>query len=224
MPTSTTPTRQPLSADRVLDAAVRRADRSGMESFTIRRLADELGVKPMTIYHHVPNKEAIIDGMVDRVFAEIDLPPPDEHWKAAMRRKCTSARQVLLRHPWAPPLMESRTNPGPATLLHHDTVLGCLRRGGLSYELIAHAGAVLDSYVYGFTMQETHLPFGGSEQIGELAEAIIGAMPVDEYPNMVAFTVNHVLKPGYSFSSSFEFGLDVLLDGLEAAAAGVQPS
>lgn len=195
-----------------------------MGSFTIRRLADELGVKPMTIYHHVPNKEAIIDGMVDRVFAEIDLPPNDLHWKAAMRHRCVSARGVLLRHPWAPPLMESRTNPGPATLLHHDTVLGCLRRGGLSYELIAHAGAVLDSYVYGFTMQETNLPFGGSEQIGELAEAVIEAMPQDEYPNMVEFTVNHVLKPGYSFSASFDFGLDVLLDGLEAAAVGQRRS
>ncbi len=192
------------------------ADRSGIEAFTIRRLADELGVKPMTIYHHVPNKEAIIDGMVDRVFAEIDLPPHDQHWKTAMRHRCVSARQVLLRHPWAPPLMESRTNPGPATLLHHDTVLGCLRRGGLSFALVAHAAAVLDSYVYGFTMQETNLPFG-TEQIGELAESIMNAMPVDEYPNMVAFTVNHVLQPGYSFGRSFDFGLDLLLDGLEAA-------
>ncbi|MGA7688718.1 MAG: TetR/AcrR family transcriptional regulator C-terminal domain-containing protein [Jiangellales bacterium] len=219
MTTSTTPTRPPLSAERVLDAAVRIADRRGIEAFTIRRLADELGVKPMTIYHHVPNKDAIIDGMVDRVFAEIDLPPADQHWKAAMRHKCMSARDVMLRHPWAPPLMESRTTPGPATLLHHDTVLGCLLGGGLSFELVAHAGAVLDSYVYGFTMQETHLPFGGGEQIGELAEAIIEAMPADGYPNMVAFTVNHVLKPGYNFSTSFEFGLDVLLDGLETAAA-----
>jgi AcrR family transcriptional regulator len=216
---TTTPTRPPLSAERVLDAAVRIADQRGIEAFTIRRLADELGVKPMTIYHHVPNKEAIIDGMVDRVFAEIDLPPADRHWKAAMRHKCVSARDVLLRHPWAPPLMESRTTPGPATLLHHDTVLGCLLGGGLSCELVAHAAAVLDSYVYGFTMQETNLPFGGGEQIGELAEAIIEAMPADRYPHMVAFTVHHVLKPGYSFSASFEFGLDVLLDGLEAAAA-----
>jgi AcrR family transcriptional regulator len=216
---TTTPTRVPLTAERVLDAAMRLADRSGMESFTIRRLADELRVKPMTIYHHLPNKDAIIDAMVDRVFAEIDLPPADEHWKAAIRHKCLSARRVLLCHPWAPPLMESRTSPGPATLLHHEAVLGCLLGGGLSYELVAHAGAVLDSYVYGFTLHETNLPFGGSEQIGELAETIIGAMPVDEYPNMVAFTVNHVLKPGYSFSASFDFGLDVLLDGLEAAAA-----
>jgi AcrR family transcriptional regulator len=224
MTTSKAPTRLALSAERVLDAAVALADRRGIEAFTIRRLADELGVKPMTIYHHVPGKEAIIDGMVDRVFAEIDLPPADQHWKTAMRHRCLSAREVLLRHPWAPPLMESRTTPGPATLLHHDTVLGCLRRGGLSYELVAHAGAVLDSFVYGFTMQETNLPFGGTEQISELAEAIVGAMPVDEYPNVVDFTVNHVLRPGYSFSASFEFGLDVLLDGLESAAVRKQPS
>jgi AcrR family transcriptional regulator len=212
------PARAPLSAERVLQAAVRLADRSGMESFTIRRLADELGVRPMSIYHHLPNKDAIVDGMVDTVFAEITLPPGDLEWRDAIRVRCRSAREVLLRHPWAPPLMESRTTPGPATLRHHDSVLACLRRGGLSFDLMAHAGAVLDSFVYGFTMQETNLPFGGTEQIGELAETIMEAMPAGEYPHMVEFTVEHVLQPGYSFGRSFDFGLDLLLDGLEAAS------
>lgn len=210
--------RDPLTADRVLDGALALADEVGAQSLTMRRLADRLGVKPMTIYHHVPGKEAILDGMVDRVFGQIELPPEDLPWKDAMKVRLTSAREVLRRHPWAPPLMESRSNPGPATLAHHEAVLACFRRGGLSWQVTAHAGAVLDSYLYGFAMQEANLPFGGSEQIGELAEQVVAAMPQGEYPTMVAFTVNHVLRPGYSFGASFEFGLDLLLDGLEAAA------
>lgn len=224
MPTETTaraaPTsasRPPLSTTRVLEGAVTLADRSGMAAFTIRRLADELGVKPMSIYHYLPNKDAIVDGMVDVVFAEITLPPEDLEWRDAMRVRCRSAREVLIRHPWAPPLMESRTTPGPATLRHHESVLACLRRGGLPFDLMAHAGAVLDSFVYGFTLQEANLPFGGTEQIGELAETIVEAMPTGDYPHVVEFTVEHVLKPGYSFGRSFDVGLDLLLDGLEAA-------
>lgn len=210
-------TRQPLTRERVLEGALDLADRIGVEALTIRALAHELGVKPMTIYHHVAGKEAILDGMVDLVFAEIELPTGDG-WKSALRRRCVSAREVLRRHPWAPPLMESRTNPGPATLRHHDAVLACMREGGLSLQMTAHAAAVLDSYLYGFALQEANLPFGGGEQIGELAEQIVSAMPEGEYPAMVEFTRDHVLAPGYSFGRSFEFGLDLLLDGLEAAA------
>ena len=210
--------RRPLTRERVLEGAVALADTIGVETLTIRRLAQELGVKPMTIYHYVPGKDAILDGMVDLVFAEIDLPAGDG-WRAALRHRCMSAREVLRRHPWAPPLMESRTNPGPATLRHHDAVLACLLAGGLSLQTTAHTVAVLDSFIYGFALQEANLPFGGSERIGELAEQIVDAMPEDEYPAMVEFTRDHVLRPGYSFGRSFEFGLDLLLDGLESAAA-----
>lgn len=193
------------------------ADRVGIEPFTIRKLAEELGVKPMTLYHHVPNKEAILDGMVDSVFDEIDLPPAGLDWRRAIRHRCVSARAVLTRHPWAPPLMESRTSPGPATLHHHEAMLACLRRGGLSIQLTAHAYAVLDSFVYGFALQEANLPFGGGEEIAGLAEDIIEPLPVAEYPHLVELTTEHVLQPGYSFGESFEFGLDLLLDGIEAA-------
>jgi AcrR family transcriptional regulator len=172
----------------------------------------------MTIYHHVPNKEAIIDGIVDMVFAEIVLPPDDESWKDAIRTRCISARAVLARHPWAPPLMESRTSPGPATLAHHDAVLGCFRRGGLSLPTTAHAYAIVDSFVYGFAMQEANLPFHGDEEIAALADEIIASMPADELPHLTEFTAEHVLRPGYSFGASFEFGLDVLLDGIESAS------
>ena len=131
---TTTMQRPTLTRDRVLEGAIALADEIGIEAFTIRRLAAELDVKPMTIYHHVPGKEAIIDGMVDLVFAEIELPATGVDWRTAIRGRCRSAREVLRRHPWAPPLMESRTTPGPATLRHHDAVLGCLRRGGLSID------------------------------------------------------------------------------------------
>ena len=138
-----------------------------------------------------------------------------------MRERCRSAREVLARHRWATPLME--TSPGPATLRHHDAVLGCLRRGGLSTLMTAHAYAVLDSYVYGFALQQANLPHGGGEQIGELAEEIIRALPVDEYPHLVELTREHVLQPGYDFGDSFDLGLDLLLDGLETVAGRPAP-
>lgn len=215
---STTTKRTNLTRERVLEGAVTLADKIGMEAFTIRKLAEALDTKPMTIYHHVPGKEQIVDGMVDLVFSEIDMPPADLPWKDAMRVRSVSAREVLNRHRWAPPFMESRTTPGPATLEHHDAVLGCLRRGGLSLPMTAHAYAIVDSFIYGFTGQEANLPFGGGEEISELADDMVDSFPVDAYPHMMEFTVGHVLKPGYSFGNSFEFGLDLILDGLERLA------
>jgi len=166
----------------------------------------------------VPGKEAIIDGMVDLVFGEIDPPPAGLPWKEAIRQRCLSARTVLARHPWATPLMESRTSPGLATLRHHDAVLGCLRAGGLSLPLTAHAYAVLDSYVYGFALQEANLPFSGGPDIADLADEIILPLSAEEFPHLVEFTTGHVLAPGYDFRHSFEFGLDLLLDGIAATA------
>lgn len=208
--------KQRLSAERVLDGAVALADEIGIESFTIRKLANALDTKPMTIYHHVPNKEAIIDGMVDRVFAEIDVPPTGFDWQQAIRRRCVSARAVLARHRWAAPLMESRTNPGPATLGHHDAVLGCLFGAGFSSEMVAHAYALIDNYLYGFAMQEASLPATGGQEMQELASGI--AMHLEPYPHLSRFTVEHVLQPGYDFKAEFDFGLDLILDGLAAAA------
>ncbi len=210
--------RPQLTRERVLDAALQLADEIGIEAFTMRRLADALEVGPMTIYHYVSGKEEIIDGIVDAVFAEIDLPPRDLDWKSAIRLRSRSARLVLNRHPWAPPLMESRTSPGPATLRHHDEVLGCFRRGGLSIQLTAHAYAILDSYLYGFALEEASLPSGGGEGLSDLAEDFLAPFSMDEYPYLMELTTEHVAEPGYSFANSFEFGLDLILDGLEAAA------
>ncbi|MBO1752036.1 TetR/AcrR family transcriptional regulator C-terminal domain-containing protein [Actinotalea sp. BY-33] len=202
----------------MLETALGVADRVGVDAVTMRRLAVELGVKPMSLYHHVPGKDAILDGLVDRVFAEIDVPPEGLPWKDAIRLRCLSARAVLRRHPWATPLLEGRTSPGPATLHHHDAVLSCLRRGGLSLALTAHAYAVLDSFVYGFALQEATLPSGGDEGIAELAEHMVETFPAGAYPHLVELATHHVQQPGYGFSASFEFGLDLLLDGIEAAA------
>jgi AcrR family transcriptional regulator len=202
----------------VLDAAMELADEIGVEALTIRKLADRLGVGAMTIYHHVPSKEEIIDGMVEIVFAEIEKPPAGVDWKTAMRERCISARQVLNRHPWAAPLMESRLSPGPANLGHHDAVIGSLRSGGLSIRMTAHAYAILDSFVYGFAFEEATLPAGGGEGFVEIAEQIAAHFPADDYPNLAELTFEHVLKPGYDFGSSFEFGLDLIIDGLDRAA------
>jgi AcrR family transcriptional regulator len=215
---TTTATRRPrLTAERVLTAALALADEIGIDDLTIRRLAEVLDVKPMTIYHHVANKEAIIDGMVDLVFAEIDLPDPDLDWKTAIRQRCASMRVVLARHRWAAPFMESRTSPGPALLRHHDAVLGCLRRA-MSIEMTAHAYAMLDAYVYGFALQEATLPATAGDEMAELAGALVEQFPATLYPHLAEFTIEHALQPGYDFGHEFDFGLDLILDGLERAA------
>ena len=214
--------RTPLSRDRVIEAAVALADRIGIEPLTIRKLADELGVGPMTIYHHVANKEDILDGMVDTVFAEIELPPEDEDWTKAIALRARSAREVLARHRWAAPLMESRTDPGPATLGHHDAVLGCLRRAGMSWPLVGHAYAMIDAYIYGFALQEAGLPFDTPEEAVAMAEMMVQHFPADLYPNLAAFTFDHVLQPGYDFAAEFDVGLELILDGLVEAVAREQ--
>jgi AcrR family transcriptional regulator len=220
MTASDAPARRPrLTTERVLVGAIALADEIGIDDLTIRRLADALDVKPMTIYHHVANKEAIIDGMIDLVFAEIELPDPDLPWKEAIRRRCISARGALARHRWAAPYMESRTTPGPALLTHHDAMLGCLRQE-MSIEMTAHAYALLDSYVYGFAMQEANLPATGGDDMAELAAAMVEQFPTDQYPHLGEFTAEHVMQPGYDFSDEFDFGLDLILDGLEQRATG----
>jgi AcrR family transcriptional regulator len=210
--------RTPLTADRVLTGAIDLADRIGIEPFTIRRLAEELDVKPMTIYHHVANKDAIVDGMVDIVFGEIDVPPTDTDWKTAIRQRAHSARATLARHPWATPLMESRTSPGDVTLRHHDAVVGCFRRGGFSVAMTAHAYALIDSFVYGFAMQEANLPATSGAEVADLAETIIEPLPAGDYPHLVELANEHVTKPDYDFGNEFSFGLELILDGLEATA------
>ena len=153
-----TPERRRLNRKAVLTGAVELADHLGsVEALTIRKLADHLGVKPMSIYHHVPNKDEILDGMVDAVFAEIELPERDGEWQAELRRRAHSARAALARHPWATGMLDSRTNPGPATLTHHDAVIACLRASGFRPAEVSHTIATVDAYVAGFALQEAAL-------------------------------------------------------------------
>jgi len=213
MSDTTTRPRVRLSRELILQAAVKLADRDGIEALTIRALADDLGTRPMSIYHHVDGKEALLDGMVDLIFAEMEAPDPDLEWREAIRRRCRSTREVLSRHPWSVPLLESRTTPGPELLRHHEAMLAALARGGLPLDRMAHAYAVLDSYVYGFAIQEANLPVQGGEEMGEIAQEIAAAFDPGQYPNLVRLTVDHVMQPGYSFGSSFDVGLEILLDG-----------
>ena len=181
----------------------------------MRKLGQALGVEAMSLYNHVAGKDDLLDGLVDIVFSEIDLSCEGGDWKAAMRRRAISAREVLARHRWAIGLMESRTHPGPANLRHHDSVLRCLRESGFSVPLAAHAYSALDSYIYGFALQQASLPFDTGEQAAEVADSIIQAFASGEYPRLAEIATEHVMKPSYSYEREFEFGLDLMLDGLE---------
>ncbi len=214
MPRSAAPQeRAPLNRERVLQSAIAVADRGGIAGLTIRSLADELGVKPMSVYHYFANKAEILDGIIDLVFSQIELPSPDGEWEAEIRRRAHSARAVLRQHPWAIGLMESRTNPGPASLKHHDANIGTLRAGGFSVAMTAHAYALIDSFVYGFALQEAALPFE-TETVAEVAAPMMELFTTGQYPHLVELTVDHVLQPGYDFGDEFEFGLTLILDGL----------
>lgn len=209
--------RIPLNKQRVLRAALALADRSGVASLSMRRLAQELGVEAMSLYHHVANKDDILDEIVDAVFSEIELASGEVDWKEAMRQRAISVREALLRHPWATGLMESRSTPGPANLRHHDAVLSILRNAGFSIELAAHAFSVVNSYIYGFALVETSLPFQTSEELEAVAKTILGDHTAEEYPHLTEIAVEHALQPGYDYGNEYLFGLDLIIDGVDRA-------
>jgi len=209
--------RAALSRERIMRAAISLADRDGIESLSMRKLGQKLGVEAMSLYNHVRNKVDMLDGMVDIVFGEIDLPANGVDWRPAMRKRAISARQALLRHPWGLGLMEAGATPGPATLRHHDSVLGSLRKAGFSIDMAAHAYSILDGYIYGFTMTELTLPFSNSEGaagVAEIAANIVQGFGPGEYPYLAEMAVDRATKPGYNYGDEFEFGLDLILDGI----------
>ncbi|WP_454812246.1 TetR/AcrR family transcriptional regulator [Paenarthrobacter nitroguajacolicus] len=212
--------RLPLSRERVLECAVALADESGLAALTIRTLAQSMGTKPMSLYYYVANKEEILDGIVDMVFSEIEPPVPGGDWRAEMQQRAHGVRSALRRHPWAVGLLESRSAPGPATLRHHEATLATLREAGFSVQLTAHAYALLDSYIYGFALQEAALPFEGRDTAAEITNPIMERFATGEYPRMVEIAVEHVLKPGYDFGDEFGFGLDLILEGLNRLKSG----
>jgi AcrR family transcriptional regulator len=201
----------------VLRAAVAFADESGIGTLSMRKLGEVLGVEAMSLYNHVASKADLLDGMIDLVFGEIGLPSGGAGWKTAMRQRAISARHVLARHRWAIGLMESRSSPGPATLRHHDAVIGSLRQAGFPIALAAHAFSLLDSYVYGFALQEASLPFDTGQDTAKVAQAIMAQFSAGQYPHFTEMAVEHVLRPGYDYGDEFGFGLDLILDGLERA-------
>jgi AcrR family transcriptional regulator len=212
-----TETRAPLSRQRVLETAVALADRNGLESLSMRKLADELSVAAMSLYYYVPNKVELIDGMIDIVFGEIEPPSLDVDWKTAMRRRAISTREALGRHRWAVGQMEGRTTHGPANLRLHNDVLGCLRAAGFSLEMTVHAYSVQDAYIYGFALQETDLTPETPDDFAAVAqqqmvdyEAVLA-----DYPHLVEVVGGHVAKAGYDYAAEFLFGLDLILDGLD---------
>jgi AcrR family transcriptional regulator len=214
MPTQTDPgteRRATLTRVAVLRAAVALADQSGIESLTMRRLGEEVGVKAMSLYNHVANKDDILDGIVDLVVGDIDVPPNGTDWKSAMRQRAVSAHEVLLAHPWAAMLIMSRYNIGPGMTRYLDATLGRLREGGFSIEGALDAWNTLDSHLYGFTLQELNLPFDVSET-QQVSADVLGQLPADEYPH-VAEVITEIMQSGRA--ENFEFGLDLILDGLE---------
>jgi AcrR family transcriptional regulator len=212
-----TETRAPLSRERVLETAVTFADRHGLESLSMRKLADELSVAAMSLYYYVPNKVELIDGMIDIVFGEIEPPSLDVDWKTAMRRRAVSTRDALNRHRWAVGQMEGRSTHGPANLRLHNDVLGCLRAAGFSLEMTVHAYSVQDAYIYGFALQETDMTPETPEDFAAVAEQQMQdyAAVLADYPHLVEVVGGHVAKAGYDYAGEFLFGLDLILDGLD---------
>jgi len=212
--TPDTPPRSPLTRQRVFQAAVDLADRDGLGALTMRRLGAELGVEAMSLYKHVASKEEILDGIVELVVGEIEIPPDGAEWKEAMRRRAISAREVLSRHSWAIGLLEARDSKGPTALRYLDAILGNLRSAGFSIENAAHAFWLLDSFVYGHVIQETRLPINTSEKVSESTGSNVEQITRDEYPHLVEIG-EHALKSEYSVDTEFEFGLDLILDALD---------
>jgi len=204
--------RPALSRTRIIDAAVAVADEGGLSAVSMRNVGAEAGVEAMSLYHHVKNKEDLLDALADWIFTRIELPALDDPWRPAMAARAASARTLLSTHPWALGLIESRA-PGPALLHHHDTVLGCLRTNGFSVQLASHAFSAIDSYVYGFVLTEQNIPL---EQ-GESPEAFVAeiGMPAGEYPFLTEMTTALIADGDYAFADEFDYGLGLILDALE---------
>lgn len=209
-------TRPPLSRERIVDAAIALADEKGVDGLTMRALGRSLGVEAMSLYHHVPNRDDVLDGVVDRIYAEFYAPVVDGDWKDELRRRSHSAREVLRRHPWVIPLLSSRGRPGHATLAHLDAVLGVLATAGFSLPMAAHAFALVDAHLYGFLVQEVSLPLSPDQGVQEIADGLAETTDLAaHFPHLAALVAGHALQPGYDFGDEFGYGLELVLDGLE---------
>jgi AcrR family transcriptional regulator len=203
----------PLTRDRIVLAAARVADRRGLSGVSMRSVGRELGVEAMSLYHHIAGKDDLLDELADWVFSRIALPSPDQPWRPAMIGKAASTRSMLTRHPWALGLIESRRNPGPALLRHHDAVLGCLRGNGFPVALAIHAFSAVDAYVFGFVLSELNLPMEQGESAEEFVKEI--GLPSHTFPYLSEMLAEQVIGQNFSYADEFDYGLELILDGLE---------
>lgn len=208
-----------LSRQRLVVEAIRLADREGVNGLSMRRLAGELGAGAMSLYHYVASKDELLDAMIDSIYEEIELPPEETDWQSAIRRRAVSARQVLVSHPWAIGLLESRTSPGPANLRHHEAVFACLRRAGFPILMATHANWLLDSYVYGFALQEASLPFDTAGELSVMiTDVYLPQLLPEEFPYLNE-SAAALVAAGYDPAEEFIFGLDLILSALEPLRA-----
>lgn len=205
--------RPSLSPEKVLAAALELVDRTGLESLSMRNLAQALRVEAMSLYNHVPGKDGLLDGLVELVVGEFDLPAVGEDWRTAMRQRAMAAHAVLMRHPWAPMLLMSRINVGPNMLGYIDRTVGCLREAGFSWAMADHAWNTLDAYTYGFTMQRLTFPIE-PEHYASAASEFLPLIPAERYPYMNGLA-EEVIGGRHDGLQHLELGLDLLLDGLE---------
>ncbi|MDO8963945.1 MAG: TetR/AcrR family transcriptional regulator C-terminal domain-containing protein [Coriobacteriia bacterium] len=217
-----TPGRVPLTRDRILATAAEIADERGVGAVTMREVASRLGVEAMSLYNHVANKDDILDGMVDLVVEQLDVPGDGDDWRDAMRRRAISAHRVFSSHPWAAALLDSRESSGPTRLRYYDAILGALARAGFSVQGAARAYSLLDSYIYGFGIQQMNMSGGGASS-EEMAEAMRANIPADEYPHLHRMA-SHAMESGYDAEADFAFGLEIILDGLERVLAESRPA
>ncbi len=203
-----------LSRQRIVAAAAAVADQRGLSGVSMRNVGTQLGVEAMSLYHHVANKDALLDALAEWLFDQIELPSVGSPWREAMISRAESARHIFREHPWAIGMIESRPTPGAALLRHHDRVLGCLLTQGFSAALATHAFSVIDAFVYGFALTESTLPF----TLGEGAEADFAskvAPSAEEYPYL-ARSIAELFGDGeYKFGDEFRDGLELILDGLQ---------
>lgn len=205
--------RKPLSTELVMLAALKMADKNGIEALSMRKLAVVLKVEAMSLYNHVASKENILDGLVEMVVTEIDLPSQDGDWRAVMRKRTISAHSALMRHPWATMLVVSRINVGPNMLRYLDATTGCLLQAGFTYPMADHALNAIDAYLYGFTFQKLNFPLDPSEYVAA-ATQFLPLIPVEKYPYFNGMA-QEIIQGRHNGINELEFGLELILEGLE---------